>query len=90
MMQNITVYGAHGCSHTSRTQTQLRSLSVGYEFVNVDSNPMGWEEVVELNRGPKVQLPVVVIEGWGTRILSNPDEAQLLTALTETRVVADV
>jgi len=89
MMRNITVYGARGCCHTDRTQTQLRSLAVGYEFVNVDSNPVGFEEAAELSGKSKGQFPVVVIEGWGTRILCNPDEAQLLTALMETRVVSD-
>jgi glutaredoxin len=88
MMRNITVYGAHGCSHTNRAQSQLRSLEVGYEFVNVESDPVGYEEAAELSMSPKAKLPVVVIEGWGTRILCNPDEAQLLSALTETKVIS--
>lgn len=87
MTQNITVYGAKGCSRTNRTQVQLRSLAVGYEFVNVDTNPMGREEVLELYKGTD-HLPVVVIEGCGTRILREPDEVQLLNALTETRVIS--
>lgn len=87
MMHNITVYGASGCSHTNRTQTQLRTLRMGYEFVNVEANPMGMEEVRELRKAEDVELPLVVIEGFGTRILSKPDEAQLMMALVETKMV---
>jgi glutaredoxin len=88
MMHNITVYGASKCGLTHRTQNQLRSLSLGFEYVNVDSNPVGKEEAAELTQG-ELRLPIVVIEGWGTRILREPDEVQLLAALEETRMISD-
>ena len=85
-MAAITLYGANWCDDTIRTQSRLAAFAVGYHYVNVDANPMGQEEVRELNEG-SLKLPTVVIEGSGTRILSVPNERELWQALVDTRLL---
>jgi len=85
-MRSVTLYGANWCDDTIRAQSRLNALAVGYHYVNVDANPMGQEEVRELNQG-SLKIPTVVIEGEGTRILSMPNEGELWQALVDTHVV---
>ena len=85
-MKAVTLYGANWCGDTIRMQSRLNALAVGYHYVNVDANPMGQEEVRELNQG-SLKIPTVVIEGNGTRILSEPNEHELWQALIDTRLL---
>ena len=85
-MASVTIYGANWCGDTVKARQQLNSLAVGFHYVNVDVDPMGQEEVRELNQG-KLKIPTVVVEGKGTRILFVPDERELWQALVDTRLV---
>jgi mycoredoxin len=83
---NVTVFGADWCKDTDRTLRALKFFSLPYEYINIDLNPMGKEEVQELNNG-EVKIPTVVIEGVGTQILSVPSDEELREALMEAEVL---
>ncbi len=86
MDSNVTVFGADWCEDTGRTLRALHSFSLPYEYINIDVNPMGTEEVRELNNG-EIKIPTVVIEGTGTQILSVPSYEELREALMEAEVL---
>ena len=88
MDSSVTVYGADWCADSIRAAKRLRALDVGFHYVNVDADPMGSEEVRELNNG-NIKLPTVVVEGRGTRILAVPTDVELCQALVETNILAN-
>lgn len=88
MEPNVTVFGADWCEATGRVLNALRFHSLPYEYINIDLNPMGKEEVLELNNR-EVNIPTVVIEGLGTQILSAPSDEELREALMEAEVLKD-
>lgn len=57
----ITIYGAEWCPPCHMTKNYLKSLGVGYNYVNVDESPEGGLKAVEISgqRG----IPVIDFDG---------------------------
>jgi mycoredoxin len=86
MEDNVTVLGADWCRDTRRTLEWLGEWNIPHRYVNVDSDPMAEMEVSDLNHG-QPKLPTLVLEGNGTRVLSVPNQDELLQALAETELM---
>jgi mycoredoxin len=61
-MADVTVYGADWCGETIRTKSQLDSLGVNYDYIDVDANKEAETRVIRWNGGHKRKVPVVVLK----------------------------
>jgi glutaredoxin len=80
MQDKIRVYGADWCEDTQRTRTQLESLSVPYEYVDVERDDDASRQVQEWNGGRRVTPTVLLPEGnvvTGAARLAAPSNDEL-------------
>jgi mycoredoxin len=80
----VKVYGADWCEDTKRTRALLDSLSVAYDYVDLEQDKQAAKWVKEQNDG-KERKPTVKI---GERVLSVPDDQELKGALRENGLVS--
>jgi mycoredoxin len=87
MQDRIVVYGADWCEDTQRTRTQLESLGVPYQYVDVERDELANEQVKEWNGGsritPTVVLPDAGGAATGTHRLAAPANEELEASLRE-------
>ena len=71
------LYGADWCPKTSGFRNFFQSEWIDFEFVDIDNDPAGMEEVKAMNGG-KVKFPMVVV---GNDQLKNPPIEKLRESL---------
>jgi thioredoxin reductase (NADPH) len=86
MRDRIKVYGAEWCEDTQRTRHQLESMSVPYEYVDVDADSEASEQVKKWNGGRRVTPTVLLPEGnvvTGANRLAAPTNDELSARLRD-------
>jgi thioredoxin reductase (NADPH) len=78
MADIITVYGTDWCSDCKRTKKFLGEMRIQYEWINVDSDPVGMAFIEQAQHGGH-NVPTVVVPGG--QVLVEPTNAELARAL---------
>ncbi len=78
-MTGVKVYGADWCGMTRATLAHLDSISVPYEYINIEKDRRAREWVARQNGG-KEKKPTVKVGG---RVLTTPSDEELDAALRE-------
>jgi glutaredoxin len=78
-MNKVKVYGADWCGDTKRTLSQLDTLGVAYDYVDVEQDEEASSWVKQQNAG-KERKPTVQV---GQQVLSTPTAQELESALRE-------
>lgn len=79
----IKIYGANWCGDTQRTLEYLDSLSVDYDYIDLDTDISASDWVKSQNQGKEMKPTLVV----GASVLSVPDERQLKAALEREGII---
>lgn len=81
---SVKVYGADWCGDTKRTLAYLDSLSVTYDYVDVEKDAAASAWVKKQNDG-KERKPTVEVNG---QVLSVPSNHELASVLREKGLMA--
>ena len=76
-MSKITVYGASWCGDTRRTRQQLDSLSLAYDYVDIDADEAASDWITQKNEGKRL-TPTVDLKG---KLFFEPTNVELEAAL---------
>ena len=83
-MDKVQVYGADWCGDTRHALEHLDSLSVTYDYINVERDREASDWVKQQNDG-KERKPTIKV---GERVLSTPSDHELDSALRESDLLS--
>jgi mycoredoxin len=76
----ITMYTTSWCGYCVRLKSQLRRAGIGFQDVNIESEPEAAEVVREINNGNQTVPTLVFPDGTA---LTNPSVSQVARRLAE-------
>lgn len=82
-MEMVKVYGRDTCEDTQHTLAYLDSMSLKYEYVDIDEDAEGLDFVKRQNDG-KEKTPTLDVDG---QILTEPSDGELESILREKELV---
>ena len=80
MNAQITMYTADGCGDCRRSKAYLTAKNVAVNYINIDSDKVASEKVIEINKGMR-SIPVIMFPD-GTHLTEPSDkdlEAKLMS-----------
>ena len=80
MNAQITMYTADGCGDCRRSKAYLAAKNVAVNYINIDSDKIASEKVIEINNGMR-SIPVIMFPD-GTHLTEPSDkdlEAKLMS-----------
>ena len=80
MNAQITMYTADGCGDCRRSKAYLTAKNVAVNYINIDSDKIASEKVIEINNGMR-SIPVIMFPD-GTHLTEPSDkdlEAKLMS-----------
>jgi glutaredoxin len=86
MQDKVVVYGADWCPDTQRTRQRLESMSVPYDYIDVERDDAASERVRQWNGGRRVTPTVLLPKGnvvTGEERLAAPSDPELEDALRD-------
>ena len=83
-MSEITMYGAEWCGDCRRSKKFLDSNNVKYDYIDVESDALASDKVIEINGG-KRSIPVIIFSD-GTH-LTEPSDSALKEKLESLKVL---